>query len=272
MAIVCIPFLFKLPNKSFSGFTDQGRFQEESLGGTSGRGRIFAWWNAVVLLCYSLLYELGIECPVGRSKECCWVAVTAPGVYSGGCSSLSVILLRVTQASGPGRHLRERLANFYGTWSNFAQNPISQGQSRWVNLRALRSISWGVKQREADREGPEKHTVVYLFIYLWCKFESFQIWLRRMNAATTQLPAPHSVRKELSFTSPLSKVPPKEFPWHFPSRGTQKISSQLPRFYSPLQASLCWPQSRYPHLCLPTDMTQSWGLSPLFFSCANPHA
>lgn len=40
--VVCIPLLFKLPNKSFSGFTDQGHFQEESSGGTSGRGRIFA--------------------------------------------------------------------------------------------------------------------------------------------------------------------------------------------------------------------------------------
>ena len=26
------------------------------------------------------------------------------------------------------------------------------------------------------------------------------------------------------------------------------------------------------HTCLPTDMTQGWGLSPLCFSCANPHA
>lgn len=54
-SIVCILLLFKLPNKYFSGFTDEGQFQGDSSGGTSGRGRTFVCWNPVVSLCYSPL-------------------------------------------------------------------------------------------------------------------------------------------------------------------------------------------------------------------------
>lgn len=72
LSIVCILLLFKLPNKYFSGFMEQWQFQEDSSGGTCRRGRTFACWNPVVLLCYSLqdAWE-GEEHPVGTRNECC---------------------------------------------------------------------------------------------------------------------------------------------------------------------------------------------------------
>lgn len=53
--IICILLLFKLPNKYFSGFMDEGQFQDNSSGGTSGRGRTFVCRNPAVSLYYSLL-------------------------------------------------------------------------------------------------------------------------------------------------------------------------------------------------------------------------
>lgn len=55
LSIICILLLFKLPNKYFSGFTGEGQFQDNSSGGTSGRGRTFVCRNPAVSLYYSLL-------------------------------------------------------------------------------------------------------------------------------------------------------------------------------------------------------------------------
>ena len=54
-SIICILLLLKLPNKYFSGFMDEGQFQDNFSGGTSGRGRTFVCWNPVVSLYYLLL-------------------------------------------------------------------------------------------------------------------------------------------------------------------------------------------------------------------------
>lgn len=63
---ICILLLLKLPNKYFSGFMDEGQFQDNFSEGTSGRGRTFVCWNPVV----SLYYALPCVCE-GGEEPCC---------------------------------------------------------------------------------------------------------------------------------------------------------------------------------------------------------